>query len=145
MLQALKGWSQVQKKVVLASFLGWMLDAFDFFLLVFVLGAVAREFGVQRPAVALAITLTLALRPLGAFVFGRLADRFGRRPTLMGGLALYTIAGAVAALAPSVHALIAARLFQALGGCAGLALGRAMVRDVAGPVDSARRLALRWA
>ena len=55
MLQALKGWSPVQKKVVLASFLGWTLDAFDFFLLVFVLGAVAKEFGVQRPAVDLAM------------------------------------------------------------------------------------------
>jgi SHS family lactate transporter-like MFS transporter len=83
MLEALKGWNPVQKKVVVASFLGWMLDAFDFFLLVFVLKDVAKEFGVERPYVAWAITLTLALRPVGAFVFGRLADRFGRRPILM--------------------------------------------------------------
>jgi SHS family lactate transporter-like MFS transporter len=118
MLQALKGWNPVQKKVVLASFLGWMLDAFDFFLLVFVLGAVAREFGVQRPAVALAITLTLALRPLGAFVFGRLADRFGRRPILMLDVGLYSVLGFATAFAPNltVFLVIRALFGVAMGG-----------------------------
>ncbi|HWW81554.1 MAG TPA: MFS transporter [Steroidobacteraceae bacterium] len=118
MLQALEGWNPVQKKVVLASFLGWMLDAFDFFLLVFVLGAVAREFGVQRPAVALAITLTLALRPLGAFVFGRLADRFGRRPILMLDVGLYSVLGFATAFAPNltVFLVIRALFGVAMGG-----------------------------
>jgi SHS family lactate transporter-like MFS transporter len=118
MLQALRGWSPVQKKVVLASFLGWMLDAFDFFLLVFVLGAVAKEFGVQRPAVALALTLTLALRPLGAFVFGRLADRFGRRPILMLDVALYSVLGFATAFAPNltVFLVIRALFGVAMGG-----------------------------
>jgi len=118
MLQALKGWSPVQKKVVLASFLGWMLDAFDFFLLVFVLGAVAEEFGVQRSAVAFAITLTLALRPLGAFVFGRLADRFGRRPILMLDVGLYSLLGFATAFAPNltVFLVIRALFGVAMGG-----------------------------
>ncbi len=106
------------------------------------LSSAARDFGVGAGAMQATISLYILGLAAGQLVYGPLSDRFGRRPTLMGGLALYTIAGAVAALAPSVHALIAARLFQALGGCAGLALGRAMVRDVAGPVDSARRLAL---
>jgi len=118
MLQALKGWSPVQKKVVLASFLGWMLDAFDFFLLVFVLTDVAKEFGVGRESVALAITLTLALRPLGAFVFGRLADRFGRRPILMFDVGLYSVLGFATAFAPNLTVFLVLRaLFGvAMGG-----------------------------
>ena len=90
MLQALKGWSPVQKKVVLASFLGWALDAFDFFLLVFVLKDIAAEFNTQIADVTLAILLTLAMRPVGAFIFGRAADRWGRRPTLMVDILLYS-------------------------------------------------------
>jgi SHS family lactate transporter-like MFS transporter len=118
MLQALKGWSPTQKKVVTASFLGWMLDAFDFFLLVFVLKDVAREFGAERQHVAWAITLTLALRPLGAFVFGRLADRFGRRPILMIDVALYSVLGFATAFAPSltVFLVIRALFGVAMGG-----------------------------
>jgi MFS transporter, SHS family, lactate transporter len=118
MLQALQGWNPVQKKVVVASFLGWMLDAFDFFLLVFVLTDVAREFGVGRPSVAVALTLTLALRPLGAFLFGRLADRFGRRPILMLDVALYSLLGFATAFAPNltVFLVIRALFGVAMGG-----------------------------
>src|SRR5580693_81421 len=118
MLEALKGWSPVQKKVVVASFLGWMLDAFDFFLLVFVLKDVAKEFGVERPYVAWAITLTLALRPVGAFVFGRLADRFGRRPILMVDVGLYSVLGFATAFAPNltVFLIIRALFGVAMGG-----------------------------
>jgi DHA1 family bicyclomycin/chloramphenicol resistance-like MFS transporter len=79
---------------------------------------------------------------VGQLVYGPISDRFGRRPALMGGLALYTIAGLAAALAPGTHALIAARFFQAVGGCAGMVLGRAIVRDTAPPRGAARRLAL---
>ncbi|MDB6042413.1 MAG: sugar transporter [Gammaproteobacteria bacterium] len=118
MLQALRGWTPVQKKVVAASFLGWMLDAFDFFLLVFVLKDVAREFGVERHVVAWAITLTLALRPIGAFIFGRLADRFGRRPILMLDVALYSLMAFASAFAPNLTAFLVIRaLFGvAMGG-----------------------------
>jgi SHS family lactate transporter-like MFS transporter len=118
MLQALKGWSPVQKKVVVASFLGWMLDAFDYFLLVFVLTDVAKEFGVEREAVAFALVLTLALRPLGAFLFGRLADRFGRRPILMFDVGLYSVLGFATAFAPNLTVFLVLRaLFGvAMGG-----------------------------
>src|SRR5277367_6031062 len=118
MLQALQGWSPAQKKVVVASYLGWTLDAFDFFLLVFVLTDVAKEFGVERGAVAYAITLTLALRPLGAFVFGRLADRFGRRPILMFDVGLYSVLGFATAFAPNltVFLVIRALFGVAMGG-----------------------------
>ena len=75
--------SREQTHAVLASYLGWSLDAFDFFLLVFVMKDVAGEFGTDVKTVAWAILLTLAFRPVGAFLLGRAADRFGRRPTLV--------------------------------------------------------------
>ena len=100
---ALSGWTKEQKSAVLAAYLGWMLDAFDFFLMVFVFRDIAAEFHAEIPAVAFAVVLTLALRPIGAFIFGRAADRYGRRPTLaaVGGL---EILGALvmAAQVPSV-------------------------------------------
>lgn len=79
---------------------------------------------------------------IGQLVYGPLSDRFGRRPTLLAGLLLFTMAGLAAALATDVWTLVAARLFQALGACAGVALGRAMVRDAAAEGDVASRLAL---
>ncbi len=128
MLQAFQGWTAVQKKVVAASFLGWMLDAFDFFLLVFVLGDVAKEFGVAGRDVAWAITLTLALRPVGAFVFGRLADRFGRRPILMIDVGLYALMGFASAFAPNLTVFLIVRaLFGiAMGGEWGIGASLAM-------------------
>ena len=89
-IAALSGWTSEQKHVVAASFLGWSLDAFDFFLLVFVLKDIAQEFGTDISNVTLAILLTLAMRPIGAFIFGRAADRWGRRPTLMVDVLLYS-------------------------------------------------------
>lgn len=117
-LQALKGWTPVQKHVVAASYLGWSLDAFDFFLMVFVIKDVAHEFGVQHEAVAWAVTLTLAFRALGAFIFGRLADRFGRRPILMLDIALYSVLGFATAFAPNlvVFLVIRALFGVAMGG-----------------------------
>ena len=70
---------------------------------------VAKEFGVERESVAWAITLTLALRPVGAFVFGRVADRFGRRPALMADVALYSVLGFATAFAPNLIAFLAIR------------------------------------
>jgi len=114
----LKGWTSQQKHTVAASYLGWTLDAFDFFLMVFVIKDVAKEFGVDREAVALAITLTLAFRAFGAFIFGRLADRFGRRPILMLDVALYSVLGFSTAFAPNLTAFLIIRaLFGiAMGG-----------------------------
>ncbi|HLJ53368.1 MAG TPA: MFS transporter [Rhizomicrobium sp.] len=118
MRDALKGWTSAQKHVVAASYLGWTLDAFDFFLLVFVIKDVAAEFGTSVSAIALAVTLTLALRPVGAFIFGRLADRFGRRPILMLDVALYSVLGFATAFAPNLTAFLVIRaLFGvAMGG-----------------------------
>jgi len=79
---------------------------------------------------------------LGQLIYGPVADRFGRRATLLTGLTLYALASLAAAFAPGAQSLIVARLAQALGGCSGLVLGRAIVRDTAGPEQAARRLAL---
>jgi MFS transporter, SHS family, lactate transporter len=111
-----------QKKVVVAAFLGWALDAFDFFILVFTLPAIAKEFGVTVPDVAYAIFLTLAMRFVGAFIFGRLGDKFGRRPILMLDIICFSVLGAAAALAPTlaVFLLLRALFGIAMGGEWGL-------------------------
>src|SRR5260370_31711703 len=90
-MAALTGWTREQRSVVIASFLGWALDAFDFFLLVFVLKDIAQEFGTEISDVTFAILLTLAMRPIGAFLFGLAADRWGRCPTLLVYVLLYSI------------------------------------------------------
>ena len=72
-----------QRNAIWASYLGWTLDAFDFFLLVFLKVSIGKEFGVSDEQVSELLFLTLAARPFGAFFFGWLADRFGRRPILM--------------------------------------------------------------
>ncbi|MFG1260512.1 multidrug effflux MFS transporter [Xanthobacter flavus] len=101
-----------------------------------------QDLGGGMAAMQLTISLYILGLAGGQLVYGPLADRFGRRPVLLAGLSLYTVAGLAAMLAPSVNALIAARLFEALGGCAGLVLARAIVRDTSAPADTTRRLAL---
>jgi SHS family lactate transporter-like MFS transporter len=125
---ALRGWTATERNVVAATYLGWTLDAFDFFVLVFVLTDVAAAFGTAIPAVALAVTLTLAFRPLGAFLFGRLADRYGRRPVLMANIALYTLFGFLTAFAWDLPSFLAVRsLFGvAMGGVWGIGASLAM-------------------
>src|ERR1017187_7473718 len=111
-----------QKKVVVAAILGWTLDAFDFFILVFTLPAIAKEFGVKVPDVAYAIFLTLAMRFIGAFIFGRLADKFGRKPLLMLDIVCFSVLGAAAAFAPTlaIFLLLRALFGVAMGGEWGL-------------------------
>jgi MFS transporter, SHS family, lactate transporter len=117
-IAALTGWTSEQKHVVAASFLGWTLDAFDFFLLVFVLKDIAAEFGTQITDVTFAILLTLAMRPIGAYLFGRAADRWGRRPTLMVDVLLYSVIELASGFAPSLTALLVLRAIfgVAMGG-----------------------------
>jgi MFS transporter, SHS family, lactate transporter len=117
-IEALSGWTSEQKHVVAATFLGWTLDAFDFFLLVFVLETIARDFGTHIEDVTFAITLTLAMRPIGAYLFGRAADRFGRRPTLMTNVLLYAVLEFASGFAPNLTTLLVLRaLFGiAMGG-----------------------------
>src|SRR6204780_2099630 len=118
LLSALSGWTSAQRHVVAASFLGWTLDAFDFFLLVFVLKDIAAEFHTDISNVTFAILLTLAMRPVGAFLFGRAADRFGRRPTLMVDIILYSVLEFASGFSPSLTVLLILRALYgvAMGG-----------------------------
>lgn len=106
------------------------------------LPAAARAFDVSPAAMQMTISIYILGLAAGQLVYGPLSDGLGRRPMLLFGLALYTAGSLLAALAGDVHTLIAARLLQALGGCAGLALGRAMVRDTSTIDDSVRDLAM---
>ena len=117
-IAALSGWTSDQKHVVAASFLGWTLDAFDFFLLVFVLKDIAAEFHTDIANVTVAILLTLAMRPVGAYLFGRAADRWGRRPTLMVDVLFYSAIEFASGFAPSLTALLVLRAIYgiAMGG-----------------------------
>ena len=103
---------------VLACYGGWTLDAFDYFVLIFTLDDVARAFGTSLGHVSLAIWATLFFRPVGAFLFGRLADRFGRKTVLMGAILSYSAVELASAAAPTAASFIALRaLFGvALGG-----------------------------
>jgi SHS family lactate transporter-like MFS transporter len=103
------------RAAVFAGFLGWMLDAFDFFLVVMCLTAIAKEFGRTDRAVAFAITLTLAFRPVGALVFGLLADRYGRRGPLMINLVFYSLLSVLTGLAPSFGWFLVCRALFGIG------------------------------
>src|ERR1700739_3967043 len=116
------------RNVVLATYLGWTLDAFDFFILIFVLHDVAESFGTSLTAMTLAITLTLAMRPVGAFVFGRLADHYGRRPILIANILCFAVLEFFSGLAPTLLTFMVLRtLFGvAMGGEWGIGASLAM-------------------
>jgi SHS family lactate transporter-like MFS transporter len=118
----LKSLEPRQRSAIWASYLGWTLDAFDYFLLTFMFGAIAREFGTDVKAVTQAVFLTLAARPIGAFCFGWLAERFGRRPVLMADIILFSLFEFASGFAPSLTSLLVLRfLFGiAMGGEWGL-------------------------
>jgi len=103
------------RAAVLAGFLGWTLDAFDFFLVVFTLTAIAKEFDKTVAELALTLTVTLAFRPVGAFIFGLLADRYGRRLPLMIDLVFYSIVEVLSGLAPSYWTFLVLRALFGIG------------------------------
>jgi SHS family lactate transporter-like MFS transporter len=117
-LDDLRSLTPQQRNTVIASFLGWTLDAFDFFILVFILKAIAEEFDTDVPAVSVAVFLTLAMRPLGALLFGIAADRYGRRVTLMVDVLLYSLFEFLSGFSTSLTMLIAFRVLYgiAMGG-----------------------------
>src|ERR1700730_17727450 len=108
----------VQRNTFIACFLGWSLDAFDFFILTFCVSVIASQFQAKISEVAAAIFITLAFRPVGAFLFGLMADRFGRRPTLMVDIIAYSVFELASAFAPSLKVFLITRaLFGiAMGG-----------------------------
>jgi MFS transporter, SHS family, lactate transporter len=110
--------TSVQRNTFIACFLGWSLDAFDFFILIFCVNALAVQFQSKVSAITEAIFLTLAMRPIGAFLFGLMADRFGRRPALMVDIVAYSVFELASAFAPSLKFFLIMRAFFgiAMGG-----------------------------
>jgi MFS transporter, SHS family, lactate transporter len=107
----------LQRNTFIACFLGWSLDAFDFFILTFCVSAIATQFQTKVSAVAEAIFVTLAFRPVGAFLFGLMADRYGRRVTLMVDIVAYSVFELASAFAPSL------RVFLIMRALFGIAMG----------------------
>src|SRR5881227_3487430 len=118
---------------VVAGFLGWTLDAFDFFLVVMTLTAIAREFGKSDAAIALSITLTLAFRPVGAFIFGLIADRYGRKLPLMIDLVFYSVIEVLTGLAPNYVTFLVLRALFGIGMGAEWGVGASLVMEKVSP------------
>src|ERR1700752_3926727 len=100
---------------VTAGFLGWTLDAFDFFVLTFVFAPVAKSFGTTIPAIALTVTASLATRWIGAIIFGLLADRYGRRIPLIINILYYSLIEVLSGLAPTYTVFFVLRLLYGIG------------------------------
>jgi SHS family lactate transporter-like MFS transporter len=108
----------VQRRTFVAAFLGWTLDAFDFFIVTFVIKDISKEFGLQTTSTLFAITIALLFRPVGALIFGTLADKFGRRGPLMASILLYSAFELASGFAPNFTVLLVLRALYgvAMGG-----------------------------
>ena len=118
-----------QRSAIWASYLGWTLDAFDFFLMVFMLSAIAKEFGTDVKSVAEGVFLTLAARPIGAFVFGWLAEHFGRRPVLMADIIFFSVFELASGFAPTLTSLLVLRFLFGVGMGGEWGLGASLVME----------------
>ena len=107
--------SLASRHAVLAGFLGWTLDAFDFFVVVFLFDALAQQFGVGKKEIVLTTTATLAMRPLGALLFGLLSDRYGRRIPLMANVIYFSIIELLCGFAPSFKVFLVLRALFGIG------------------------------
>jgi SHS family lactate transporter-like MFS transporter len=103
------------RTAVLAGFLGWTLDAFDFFLLVMCFTAIGREFHKTDAQMAVTLSVTLVFRPVGAFIFGLLADRYGRRLPLMFNVVFYSVIEVLSGLAPNYATFLVLRALFGVG------------------------------
>ncbi len=117
-IAAFQALHRAQRRAFTACFLGWTLDAFDFFLLTYTLDSVAKTFGVDLKTAATAIFWTLCMRPVGALLFGAMAERYGRRPTLMVNIVCFSVFELMSAFAPTFRSFLVLRaLFGvAMGG-----------------------------
>jgi len=115
LLRLFKILNREQRNTFVACFLGWALDALDFFLVTFVLVPIGHDFGRSIPKVAFAITLTLMMRPVGAFIFGLLGDKFGRRIPLMADIVFYSVMELCTAFAPNFTIFLALRALFGIG------------------------------
>lgn len=121
--KAEEAWTSTQRRTLFAGVGSWTLDAFDFFVLVFVLTAMAKEFGITIVTASLAITFTLVMRPVGAIIFGVLAERLGRKPVLVTNIVVFAVIELATAGAPNFTIFFILRLVYgiAMGGIWGVA------------------------
>src|SRR3989440_12283414 len=104
-----------QWHAVTAGYLGWTLDAFDFFVLVFLVDVLAIHFGVPKSAIIWTLTATLAMRPVGAVIFGMLADRYGRRGPLMANVVFFSVIELLCGFAPNYSIFLLLRMLYGIG------------------------------
>lgn len=117
------------RNAFLAALLGWTMDAFDYFLVVLVYADIAKSFNVSLAKMATVTTVTLALRPVGAFIFGRWADRVGRRKPLIVDVAFYSVVGFACAFAPNFWVLFVLRGLYGIGMGGEWGLGAALAME----------------
>ena len=122
-----------QRNAVLAGFLGWTLDAFDFFILTLVIDDIAASFGRTRPDIAFTLTVALAMRPVGAIVFGIMADRLGRRLPLMINVVFYAVISVLSGLAPSYRTFVLLRMLFGIGMGGEWGVGASLALESASP------------
>jgi len=122
-----------QRNAVLAGFLGWTLDAFDFFVLTFVVQDIATSFGKPRAVIAATVGLALITRPIGALVFGLIADRYGRRLPLMLNVIFYAFISVLCGLAPNYGTFVALRLLFGIGMGGEWGVGASLALESASP------------
>ncbi|WIX77898.1 MFS transporter [Amycolatopsis carbonis] len=120
-----------QRNAFIAAWLGWTMDAFDYFLVVFILADIAKDksFGATATQLAFITTATLVMRPVGALVFGLWADRVGRRLPLMVDVLLYSVAGVLCAVAPNFTVLLILRFIYGIGMGGEWGLGAALAME----------------
>jgi SHS family lactate transporter-like MFS transporter len=122
-----------QWHAVTASFLGWTLDAFDFFVLVFLMDTLAAQFQVSKAAIVATITATLAMRPLGAVVFGLLADRYGRRKPLMANVVFFSVVELLCGFSPNYTVFLILRTIYGIGMGGEWGVGASLAMESAPP------------
>ncbi len=116
---------------VIACFLGWTLDAFDFFVVVFMMDHLVAQFSVPKAAVVLTLTWTLAMRPVGAFLFGLFADRYGRRVALISNVTFYSLIEVLCGFSPNFTAFIVLRALYGIGMGGEWGVGASLAMEVA--------------
>jgi SHS family lactate transporter-like MFS transporter len=121
------------RRAVMAAFLGWTMDAFDYFLVVLVYADIAEEFGVSLTRMAFLTTVTLIMRPVGAAIFGVWADKVGRKKVLIIDVCFYSVVGFACAFAPNFTVLLVLRLLYGIGMGGEWGLGASLAMEAVPP------------
>ncbi|MBI3404918.1 MAG: MFS transporter [Acidobacteria bacterium] len=122
-----------QHHAVAAGFLGWTLDAFDFFVVVFLYDVLAKQFGVTKREIVWTVTATLAMRPIGALIFGLLADRYGRRIPLMANVLYFSVIELACGFAPNYTVFFILRALFGIGMGGEWGVGASLAMEAAPP------------